>query len=359
MSTAPADAIREAIGFIENRPISNFELKKLAGDASDRRYFRAKYNLGDKNKSLVVMDILDVENICKSEEVTLYHDASGELPFINIHRFLKKVDAPVPEILFFDRDKGLMLLEDLGDQQLLYEAEIGGSKGRAELYKQAIDILVKFEVQASKAMAGSDCIAFEQSFAPELLAWEFEHYLEYGIEALHKIKLQEKERAFLKKAFLKLSNKIAGMERTFTHRDYHSRNLLVRDQKISIIDFQDALYGPLPYDLASLLRDSYINLGDELRDELIGYYVDQYSAAANKILDYQGFRRDFDLVAMQRNLKAAGRFVFIDRVKGNSSYLEAIPRTLAYVKSDVKRNPEYESIFEILSKYEKRFDECQ
>ncbi len=357
MGNAPLKEIEIAVNSIEKEKVAGFACKALAGDASDRRYFRASYKAGGKEKTVVVMDIFDVENICKSEEVTLYHDEKGELPFINIHGFLKEISAPVPNIYFFDGKNGLMLLEDMGDQQLLYQAEQGDKGKKEELYKKAIDVLIEMETAAMEKKKDSKCVAFDQTFAPKLLAWEFDHYLEYGVGALNNVAIESEEKAFLKEEFFKISSKIASMEKTFTHRDYHSRNLLVKDGRIFIIDFQDALFGPLAYDLASLLRDSYIDLGENLRDTLIKYYVREYRAARNKELDYVSFRKDFDLVAMQRNLKAAGRFVFIDQVKGNSSYLEAIPRTLGYVKESLPQNPDLAPIFEILGRYEKRFSE--
>ena len=110
MGNAPLKEIEIAVNSIEKEKVAGFACKALAGDASDRRYFRASYKAGGKEKTVVVMDIFDVENICKSEEVTLYHDEKGELPFINIHGFLKEISAPVPNIYFFDGKNGLMLL---------------------------------------------------------------------------------------------------------------------------------------------------------------------------------------------------------------------------------------------------------
>lgn len=354
MTEAPLDEIRAVIRSFEQREPDDLICTRLAGDASDRRYFRAAYSVEGLPKRLVVMDILDVQNICKSEEVTLYHDDTGELPFLNIHRFLESMGIPVPTVFVFNRETGIMLLEDLGDRLLLDEAIDGDTDTRRKLYEEAIDQLVFLQVESDKRRNGSGCMAFEQTFAVELLVWEFDHYLEYGIEALHDVTMAPVERKFLTTEFTAIAKRIAAMPRVFTHRDYHSRNLLVRSGRISLIDFQDALDGPLPYDLVSLLRDSYIDLGNELRDELFAYYVDRYAERSGRPLDPEAFRKDFDLVGMQRNLKAAGRFVFIDRVKGNPAYLESIPRTLSYVADDGKRNAELAPIFDILVRYEPR-----
>ena len=356
-SEAPIEALKVLLKNVEGVDVEALSCQPLAGDASDRRYFRAAYRADGRSRQVVVMDILDVENICKSEEVTLYHDDSGELPFINVHRFLLKLGAPVPEVIHFDRERGLMLLEDLGDRLLLNEANGGDEDRRRQLYRQAVDELVRMQVRADGARSGSNCVAFEQTFAPDLLAWEFDHYLEYGIEQLHDRPIEPAHRAFLTECFRTISERIAALPRAFTHRDYHSRNLMLHAGRLVMIDFQDALWGPLQYDLASLLRDSYIDVGDTLREELIARYVQRYGRATGVPVDPVCFRRDFDLVAMQRNLKAAGRFVFIDRVKNNPNYLDSIPRTLRYVAGDFLRNAELAPILDVLVRYEPRLGE--
>jgi aminoglycoside/choline kinase family phosphotransferase len=122
-------------------------------------------------------------------------------------------------------------------------------------------------------------------------------------------------------------------------------------RKIGVIDFQDALLGPHAYDLASLLRDAYIALDDALIDELIAYYVDRLAAAGGAHLEADAFRRLFDLTSIQRNLKAAGRFVYIDRVKGNPKFLADIPRVLGYVRRNFEKYPELRALRTHLTPY--------
>jgi aminoglycoside/choline kinase family phosphotransferase len=142
-----------------------------------------------------------------------------------------------------------------------------------------------------------------------------------------------------------MADLIAGQPQLFTHRDYHSRNLMVRDtavqgSRLGVIDFQDALMGPAGYDLASLLRDAYIALDETLIEELIDRYVDGMSGSTAVTPDRQEFRRMFDVISIQRNLKAAGRFVYIDRVKHNPKFLADIPRVLGYVRGNLAKYPE-------------------
>ncbi|MCZ7585082.1 MAG: hypothetical protein M5R36_18095 [Deltaproteobacteria bacterium] len=113
-------ALRSAIREYEGTDPGDFALGRLAGDGSDRRYWRARYAAGGETRSLVVMDLVGVKNIVKSEEVTLYHPDDGELPFLNIHRYLTRLGVPVPKVHLFNRDEGFLLLEDLGDDLLLH-----------------------------------------------------------------------------------------------------------------------------------------------------------------------------------------------------------------------------------------------
>jgi hypothetical protein len=152
-------------------------------------------------------------------------------------------------------------------------------------------------------------------------------------------------------AFQAIAELLAGQPRVFTHRDYHSRNLIVDGARLGVIDFQDALMGPAAYDLASLLRDAYIALDEALIDELIAAYLDRMEQAGAGLGDRAAFRRLFDLTSIQRNLKAAGRFVYIDRVKKNPKFLADIPRVLGYVRRNLETYPELATLRKHLTPY--------
>ena len=151
---------------------------------------------------------------------------------------------------------------------------------------------------------------------------------------------------------------LSAQPHVFCHRDYHSRNLMVNGPRLGVIDFQDALMGPVTYDLASLLRDSYIALDERFIDRLITRYREgmcqelsssQYTPMS--LDDSQAFRRLFDITSVQRNLKAAGRFVYIDRVKGNPNFLASIPQTLKNVHANLDKYPEFRRLRAHLSPY--------
>jgi aminoglycoside/choline kinase family phosphotransferase len=126
---------------------------------------------------------------------------------------------------------------------------------------------------------------------------------------------------------------------------------MIAGERLGVIDFQDALMGPATYDLASLLRDAYIALDESLIDRLVEYYLDQLQEGRHLWTNREVFRRLFDFTSIQRNLKAAGRFVYIDRVKGNPKFLADIPRTLGYVKRNLDKYPELFTLRKLMSQY--------
>jgi len=318
----------------------------LTGDASNRRYYRLDLS-GAPVASLILMQLADPEGFKASEEAV-----SGaaidivELPFLNILKHLKAHGILVPSLYFYDEAAGLLYLEDFGDTTLAQACQSGVPEVLERWYGQAIDQLLHLHVQASQPST-SACLAFTRSFDVHLYLWEFDHFLEYGIVARQGRPMCSEDCVPVREEFQKMAGWLASQPKVFTHRDYHSRNLMVYGERLGLIDFQDALMGPITYDLASLLRDSYITLDENLIDRLIGKYlegmrqkipVDQH----RKFLldDPQTFRRLFDFTSIQRNLKAAGRFVYIDQVKKNPNFLASIPRTLRNVRANLEKYPE-------------------
>ena len=326
-----------------------FSVERLPGDASDRRYYRVRTAAGLPD--YVVMEILSLESALKSEEVTLYHATTGELPFLNLQRFLAGLGLPVPRVHRYDPAARLMLLEDLGDT-LLWDVAHPDPRAALVPYERAVDLLAAMQARAGEGAPGrAECVAFRQRFEPALLGWEFDHFLEYGIEKKGTA-IDPADAAAIREVFAAIAREITAAPAVFTHRDYHSRNLLVTGNGLAIIDFQDALLGPPTYDLASLLRDSYVALPEEMIDALIARYLGL--ARKEKIPgtgDAAAFRRLFDLTALQRNLKAAGRFDYIATVKGNPKFLPYIAPTLGYAARTLARYPELADLRTRLARY--------
>jgi aminoglycoside/choline kinase family phosphotransferase len=325
-------------------------LTPLAGDASNRRYFRINLK-GARPGSAILMQLAEPEGFKQSEEAVSGASIQiDELPFVNILSHLAKAGVSVPSLYWYDREGGFLYLEDLGDVTLAEACRDAGRTHMEELYRQAIDGLILLQTNGT-ARRNPACIAFHRSFDVPLLMWDFEHFLEYGVAARQEKPMKPEDESAIRESFQRIAHMLADEPRVFVHRDYHSRNLMVDGGRLGMIDFQDALLGPASYDLASLLRDAYIQLDEDMIQGLIERFLDGMAAQGRAWADRAAFRRLFDLTSIQRNLKAAGRFVYIDRVKQNPKFLADIPRVLGYVKRNLLKYPELASLRKHLTPY--------
>lgn len=316
------------------------EVVKLHGDASYRTYYRAILSDGT---TYVIMQMPEGKSSV-SEEITNFKGNIDELPFINIAKYLSKLGLPIPAVLHYDEQSRIMILDDLGDRLMAKEVEKADEGMRLIWYKKAIDLLLLMQ-ERTHTKEKDSCVACSRSFDERLLNWEFDHFREYCIEARQEKPMPPSDRKTFENETRAISREIEKMPYGFTHRDFQSRNLLIKNNSLYMIDFQDALQGPYVYDLVALTRDSYVKLADETVDELISYYAAKTSRATEDV------RREFDLVTIQRKLKDAGRFVFIDRVKKNPNFLKYIPVSLGYVRAALKRMPAYKALYELIEKY--------
>ncbi len=312
----------------------------LHGDASYRTYSRITL---EDDKTFIVMKMPDGRSSA-SEEITNFSGSCDELPFINIRNYLNKVGIAVPQVHFYDKPLGIMILEDLGDEMMLDLLINANDKVIEKLYKQAISLLIEIQLKSSDGTT-AECIAFARSFDAELLDWEFDHFIEYGIEARLGKSIESSDLEVFQRESRTITEEIEAMPYGFTHRDFQSKNIIVQGNNLRLIDFQDALMGPGTYDLVALLRDSYFELPPEVLDKLLEFYARKVERPAEEVW------RDFDLITVQRKLKDVGRFIYIDRVKGNSWFLQHIPRSLQYVRDALERLPEHRALLEMLSNY--------
>jgi N-acetylmuramate 1-kinase len=335
--------VRDAVARATGRETSGSPVKRLAGHASMRSYWR----VGQAPGSLVVM-VLPPD--AKPEEVTK-GGRPGVDPFVDVQRYLRELGVRVPEILAFYGDDpagGLMILEDLGDEML--ETRLLAGDDRAALYERAIDQLARLRAGAERRPEG--CVAFTRSFEYELYRWELDHFREWLLEAWKGAALSAPERAVVEREFDRIARALEAEPKGFTHRDYQSRNLMVLPSgEQAVIDFQDALLGPRQYDLVALLRDSYVELPPEFVDEMLRRYLAKLAEAGGQRLEYAPFREVFDLLTVQRKLKDAGRFVFIDRVRKNPGFLVSIPASLRYVRDALSRRRDLGDLHEILARH--------
>lgn len=296
-----------------------FRITKLKGDASTRSYYRIEAS-GLSPRTLIAMRL--PENPLGSDERS-GGETLTELPFIDVQRMLHARGVPVPVVHVDDTAGRVLLLEDLGDETFEQRLLATPRARWHELYAQAVDLLARMH-DACAAGKPAESIAFRRRFERELLRWELDHFREWGLEALTGA-LPAAERAQLDAQFDALAGEVAALPQGFVHRDYQSRNLMWADgQRLTVIDFQDALQGPRVYDLVALLCDSYVDLDAALQDAMIA----RYASATRQ--DVAALRHAFFRVAAQRKLKDAGRFVFIDRVRKNPDFLRWYPQSLVY-----------------------------
>jgi aminoglycoside/choline kinase family phosphotransferase len=319
-------ALRDQVARATGRPQEGAAVQKLKGDASNRSYHR----VGTWPDSVVVMVMPEQ---AKASEEAAGKAEPTELPFLDVQRYLSGLGVRVPAVLGHDEIAGMLVLEDLGDVTL--EKALLKTPAHT-LYGTAVDLLAYLRT-AAEARPDARSIAFRRAFDEELYLWELHHFREWGLEAWSGQVPSASERAVLEEAFRSIAKRLAAAPRGFTHRDYQSRNLMVKDGEVVVIDFQDALQGPRAYDLVALLRDSYVALDEGLVDSLLARYREAVARATGEAVDGVELRRSFDLLTLQRKLKDAARFEFIHRVKHNPSFLPHIPQSLAYVRTAFQR----------------------
>ena len=293
----------------------------LSGDASDRRYFR-----------VLLRD--------SPSQVLAVHPGSiafDALPFVNVARLLAAMPVPVPRILAHSDPAGIIALEDLGDVTLQAHVGAASPAEHAALYRQAVTFISTIQ-RRGRELASQDYLPYGIAFDVEKLTWELQFFTKHFLEAYRGAALTARAHAALAHEFASIAEELASEPPVLCHRDYHSRNLMLHEGSLHIIDFQDARMGPDTYDLASLLRDSYVDFDDRQVDALIALFLAQRGAPE---VEDRDFRRRFDLMALQRNLKALGTFGFQAASRANTVYIQYMPRTLSYARAHLARHARF------------------
>ena len=288
----------------------DFSLAPASADASFRRYFRV--TLPD-HRTLIVMDAPPEHENC--------------VPFIHVAEVFGAAGVHVPQVLEKDLEQGFLLLTDLGSTT--YLSALNESTA-ADLYRDATDALVRIQ-QASRPGILPDydeaLLTREMRLLPD---WYFARHLN--------LTLDDKQQALLQRTFDLLNRNILGQGQVYVHRDYHSRNLMVCDDNPGILDFQDAVYGAITYDLVSLFKDAYIRWEEEqVLDWAVRYWQKAKKAGLPVPDDIADFYRDFEWMGAQRQLKVAGIFARLAHRDGKTRYLADIPRVLGYLLPTCRR----------------------
>ena len=319
--------------FLAEGGLADARVVPLTGDASDRRYFR-------------VLQRDDPSQVLAVHPGPIEFD---RLPFVNVARLLSELPVPVPRILGHSDALGIIALEDLGDVTLQAHLGAASPAEHRALYRQAVTLIEALQRRGAE-MASPAYLPYGVAFDVEKLTWELQFFAKHFLEGYRGITLTSGAREALAAEFASIAEELAGERRVLCHRDYHSRNLMLNEGSLVIIDFQDARMGPDTYDLASLLRDSYVDLAASQVDELVAYFLAlQHGGGTSP--DAAEFRRRFDLMALQRNLKALGTFGYQTVVRGNTVYIQYIPRTLNYVRANLERYPRFGRLRELLAEH--------
>ena len=299
----------------------------LTGDASDRRYFRIMPP--DGPSFVLALHAGPIE--------------FATLPFANVAALLQQVPLPVPAVLCYSDELGILALQDLGDVTL--QAHLGAASpgDHAAVYRQAIALIEQLQRRGAE-LESERYVPYRIAFDVEKLTWELEFFVRHFVEGYRGVGLTSAERDALGDEWSAIAGELAAEPRVLCHRDYHSRNLMLRDSDLYIIDFQDARLGPDTYDLASLLRDSYVDIEERELDEFIAYFV-----ALKGRADGAEFRRRFDLMALQRNLKALGTFGYQTIARRNTVYIQYMPRTLRYARTGLHAYPRFSRLTDLLA----------
>ena len=343
--------ISEQIGLLFGSGVAVSEIAALPGDASSRRYYRVLLRGIDAPSSLMVMRLAAGSGLpISSEELAVFAEELQELPFLNVHRFLDRIGVRVPKIYGQSKADGLLFLEDLGDTPLWDRVQ--GLSGDVVIawYKKAIDELLRLQITGTENRDDA-CYAFRQRFDEKLYLWEFEHFIEWGLEKRPGAKITPKMVAAMRKTFGAIARMLDRQPSYLSHRDYHSWNLMIHGGAICVIDFQDALLAPAQYDLASLLNDRITDavILPEIEHRLVEYYLENFNELTGRALSRAEFFEIYRLSAIQRDLKVVGRFYFLDLVKGKPGYMQFVPPTLRRLQRNLARVAQTEQILPLLN----------
>ncbi len=307
---------------------TGLDVVPLAADASTRRYFRAQWRSqkAGQTVSRVIM-------VCDPWPLTETPD------FIAVARHLVASGVRVPTIDGVVPAAGWMCLEDFGDRSLADAWRVADNPERLVWGQRALDALVRMHTTATQQLDAT-CPAFHLAFdVPKLLS-ELQHFRRHAVEGLWQHDLSEDECEAFDTACLPLCTYLEAQPRYFCHRDYHGWNIMAEDKTIGILDFQDARMGPQPYDVVSLLVDRRTPslLGPDVSSALTQYYLDRFEAEAGQRVDRAAFDELFELIAVQRCIKAIGTFAAMHVAYGRSQYLPYLEPTLTHVRPLLQRH---------------------
>lgn len=320
----------------------DLQIIQLAGDASARRYYRIVR--GEQSYVLMVWEPFQDDD---------------SYPFLSVQKHFTNHGVLVPQIIKKSPGEGLVLLEDLGD--LTLERKFWENQNHElalSFYKMAIDEIIKIHYPATEKKTNS-CTAFGIEFDTKKLMWEMNYGFEHLIQTLCKVSLSTKVKDDLYRIFTEVCEILHNEPKHICHRDYHSRNLMIKFGKIRVIDFQDARMGPIQYDLVSLIKDSYVDISKNMGKALLEYYLQKRQENGGAKVEWNNFMEIYEVQSIQRCFKACGSFASFFNLRQDRRYLKYLPGTLQRVKQSLSLFPKYQLFLNVLEDnglFEKKFD---
>jgi N-acetylmuramate 1-kinase len=310
-------------------PAGSFSLAPASADASFRRYFRLNFAAGAQ-RSLIVMDAPPEHENCA--------------PFIKVAGLLTGAGLNAPRILQQDLGQGFLLLTDLGTQTYL---DVINEDSADELFGAAIDALITWQL-ASKA----DVLP---PYDAALLRRELDLFPDWYIARHLGIQLNDSQRNALERSYALIMASNLAQPKVYVHRDFMPRNLMISTPNPGILDFQDAVYGPITYDLLCLFKDAFISWEEpRILDWVLRYWEKARSAGLPVKEDFAEFYRDFEWMGLQRHLKVAGIFARLCHRDGKAHYLKDTPRFLNYIRKACERYDAMKPLLLLLDELEQR-----
>jgi aminoglycoside/choline kinase family phosphotransferase len=301
-----------------------FTLSVASADASFRRYFRVHL----QDKTLIAMDAPPEQESCTS--------------FIDIAKLFLDCGLHVPEVIVQDVEQGFLLLSDLGNDTYLSQL----NKDTAQpLYGDATNALINLQLASKPNVL--------PAYNAALLMQEMQLFPEWYLAKHLNVNLDAVQQSVLDKTFTILTQNILSQTQVYVHRDYHSRNLMVCENNPGILDFQDAVYGPITYDLVSLLKDAYISWEEaDMMDWVVRYWDAARKAGLLLPSDFSKFYRDFEWMGAQRHIKVLGIFARLSHRDGKDAYLKDMPLVTNYLRRVCGRYLELRPMLKLLNTLE-------
>lgn len=317
-----ADPAREAAfgrwldGIAPTHQLQPATLRPASADASFRRYLRVDTDTGSR----IIMDAPPDKEDCR--------------PFVKVAQLMADAGLHVPRVLAWDEPQGFMLLDDLGHQTMIEVVDAARPGANLPLYQRAIDALVAWQVASRPGVL--------PPYDDALLSRELALFPDWYLEKHRGVVLQGKQREVLDQAFRLIVATNLAQPQVFVHRDFMPRNLMMPgdpdEQRLGVLDFQDAVYGPITYDIASLMRDAFLSWHEDfVLDVTIRYWEKARKAGLPVGDDFGEFFRGVEWMGLQRHLKVAGIFARLTLRDGKPKYLADAPRFLQYIRATAHR----------------------